>query len=138
MTEARITVMNVSAVCVPDQMPPAVTRPRQLVDAVLAQSLSEASINGRAALAWEWALTGTRPSPVTLSLPPGHPPSREEILAEADAEPEGSTAEPGVPSDFCDQLGEARRGLKPLAMGCGVDERGLAAWRPRPARLGSG
>jgi hypothetical protein len=109
MTEARITVMNVSAVCVPDRMPPAVTRPRQLVDAVLAASLSEAGTDGRAALAWEWALTGVRPSPVTLSLPLGRPPSREEILAEADAEPEGSTAAPGVPSDFCDQLGEARR-----------------------------
>jgi len=57
MTEARITVMNVSAVCVPDQLPPAVTRPRQLVAAVLAQSLSEVSTGGRAALAWEWALT---------------------------------------------------------------------------------
>src|SRR5216683_6199052 len=118
MTEARITVINVSAVCVPDQMPPAITRPRQLVDAVLAQSLSEAGTEGRAALAWEWALTGARPSPVTLSLPPGHPPSREEILAEADAEPEGSTAPPGVPSDFCDQLGEARRILAWLAGKC--------------------
>src|SRR6266851_6384304 len=85
MAAARINVMNVSALCVPDQMPPAVTRPRQLVVAVLAHSLSEAGTDGRAALAWEWPLTGARPSPVTLSRPPGHPPSREEILAEADA-----------------------------------------------------
>jgi hypothetical protein len=52
MIEARITVTNVSAVSVPDQMPPAITGPRQLVEAVLAQSLSEAGTDGRAALAW--------------------------------------------------------------------------------------
>jgi hypothetical protein len=48
---------------------------------------------------------------VTLSLPLGRPPSREKILAESDARPEGSTASAGVPSDFCDELGEARRVL---------------------------
>jgi hypothetical protein len=46
-----------------------------------------------------------------LSLPVGHPPTRGEILAESEAEPEGSTAPPGIPSDYCDQLGEARRVL---------------------------
>ena len=71
-------------------------------------------------MSWQWALTGARPSPVTLSLPPGRTPSREEILAEADAEPEGSTAPPGVPTDFCDQLKEARRVMAWLA--CGSDE----------------
>src|ERR1022692_4213263 len=96
-------------------MPHAIARSRQLVDAVLAQSLAEVGPDGRAALAWEWALTGTRPSPVTLSLPAGHPPSRDEIVAEATAEPEGSTAQPGIPSDYCDQFGEARRILTWLA-----------------------
>jgi hypothetical protein len=99
-------------------MPPAIARSRQLVDAVLAQSLTEVGTDGRAALAWEWALTGTRLSPVTLSLPAGRPPSRDEIVAEATAEPEGSTAQPGVPSDYCDQLGEARRILTWLAGEC--------------------
>src|ERR1035438_9010014 len=96
-------------------MPSAIARPRQHVDAVLAQSLAEVGTDGRAALAWEWALTGTRPSPVTLSLPAGRPPSRDEIVAEATAEPADSTARPGVPSDYCDQLGEARRVLAWLA-----------------------
>ena len=73
-------------------------RPRPHVEAVLAQSLREMGPRGRAALAWQWALTGTRPSPVTLSLAPGSPPSREEILAEAEAEPEGSTAPPRCPA----------------------------------------
>src|ERR1022692_4850095 len=109
MTIARLTVKNVSAVRLPDHLPAAITRPRPLVEAVLARSLLEMGTEGRTALAWDWALTGTRPSPVTLSLPPGSSPSREEILAESDAPPEGSTASAGIPSDFCDELGEARR-----------------------------
>ena len=102
---------------IPEQLSPAIARPRPHVEAVLAQSLREVGPDGRAALAWQWALTGTRPSPVTLSLAPGRPPSREEFLAEAAAEPEGSTAPPGVPSDFCDQLREVRAILAWLAGG---------------------
>jgi len=105
---SRNTVRPVTTVDLPEMLPPPVTRSRQYVAAVLAQSLLETGGDGRAALAWSRALTGTRPSPVTLALPPGEPPSREAILAEADADPEGSTAPPGVPSDYCDQLGDAR------------------------------
>jgi hypothetical protein len=103
------------ALHVPAQLSPAITRPRAHVEAVLAQSLREVGPAGRAALAWTWALTGTRPSPITLSLAPGCPPSRAEILAEAAAEPEGSTAPPGVPADFRDQLRETRAVLSWLA-----------------------
>ena len=95
----------------PEQVPPAITRPRPLIEAVLTQSLLEMGTAGRTALAWDWALTGTRPSPVTLSPPAGGPPSREKIHAEAAAPPEGSTAPPGVPTDYCDELREARRVL---------------------------
>ena len=117
MTEHRLTVEPVPTVRVPDQLPPAIVRSRQLIEAVLAQSLLEMGDQGRAALAWEWALTGTRPSPVTLSMAVGHPPSQAEILAEASAPPEGSTAPPGVPADYCDQLAEARHVLAWLAGG---------------------
>ncbi len=118
MTSApRVTVESVTTVPVLDQLSPAIARPRQHVEAVLAQSQRETGLGGRTALAWEWALTGTRPSPVTLSLAPGRPPSRAEILAEADAEPEGSTASPGVPTDFRDQLRETRAVLAWLAGG---------------------
>jgi hypothetical protein len=103
------------ALHVPAQLSPAIARPRAHVEAVLAQSLREVGPAGRAALAWAWALTGTRPSPITLSLAPGCPPSRAEILAEAAAEPEGSTAPPGVPADFRDQLRETRAVLSWLA-----------------------
>jgi len=115
MTAARNTVKNVSTIRVPEHLPSAIARPRQLVEAVLAQSLRETGTDGRTALAWEWALTGTRPSPVTLQTAPGRPPSRQEILAEASTPPEGSTAPPGVPTDFCDQLREVRRILAWLA-----------------------
>jgi len=109
------TVDVVATIRVPDPLPAAIARPRQHVEAVLAQSLAETGPDGRAALAWVWALTGSRPSPVTLSLAPGHPPCCSEILAEADADPEGSTAPVGIPTDYCDQLGEARRILTWLA-----------------------
>jgi hypothetical protein len=108
MTSTASTVEYVATVHVPEKLSPAVVRPREHVEAVLAQSLSETGPDGRAALAWEWALTGTRPSPVTLSLAPGRPPSRAEILAEAEAEPEGSKAPAGVPADFRDQFRETR------------------------------
>jgi hypothetical protein len=109
MNLARHNVETVVTVDVPDPLPPTIVRPRQHITAVLAQSLAETGPDGRAALAWAWTLTGTRPSPVTLTLASGRPPTREQILAEADADPEGSTAGPGVPTDYCDQIGEARR-----------------------------
>ncbi len=83
----------VAAALVPGPLPAAITRSRQHVQAVLAQSLLEMGQDGRAALAWQWALTGTRPSPVTLSLATGYPPSREDILAEA--------ASPSPPTPTC-------------------------------------
>ena len=112
MTSNPPTVNIVTTNWVPDPLPPVITRPKQLVEAVLAQSLSETGDEGRAALAWAWALTGTRPSPVTLSVAKGSPPARDEITAEASAPPEGSTAPPGVPTDFCDQFREARHILR--------------------------
>jgi hypothetical protein len=93
---------------IPDPLPAAITRPREHVQAVLTHSLAETSSEGRAALAWTWALTGTRPSPITLSPAPGRPPAREEIRLESQAEPETSPAPPGVPADYHDQLAETR------------------------------
>ncbi len=93
---------------IPDPLPASITRPREHVKAVLAQSLVEAGSDGRAALAWTWALTGTRPSPITLSPASGRPPTREEIDAEYRARAESSPALSGVPADYHDQLAEAR------------------------------
>ena len=52
---------------------------------VLARSLGEQGAAGRTALAWRWALTGSCPSPVTLTAAAGGPPDRGAILAEAAA-----------------------------------------------------
>lgn len=101
----RHTVSIVATIPVPDPLPPAITRPRQHVEAVLAQSLIEAGQDGRVALAWAWALTGTRPSPIMLTPAPGRPPTREEIQAEADAD--DSTALPGVQAGYGDEDGYA-------------------------------
>lgn len=96
----------------PAPLPPAISRPREHIQAVLAHSLIEVGNQGRAALAWTWALTGASSSPVTLSPARANPPTLEEIAAEAAAAPEGSTAPLGVPTDFCDQLREARHILR--------------------------
>jgi hypothetical protein len=111
MSTPRPTVEYVPTADTPERLPDAIARPRPHVQAVRAQSLLEMGPDGRTALAWDWALTGTRPSPVTLSHAPGRPPTREQIRAEATAPPEGSTAPPGIPTDFCDQLVETRRVL---------------------------
>ena len=71
-----------------DGLPGAITRSPAQLWSVLARSLGEQGADGRTALAWRWALTGTCPSPVTLSVPGGRPPDRGEILAEASAEAE--------------------------------------------------
>ena len=106
---------GVAAIVVPEPLPSAIVRPRRHVEAVAGQSLAETGADGRVALAWAWALTGSRAAPVTLSLAPGRPPSRQEILAEARADPEGPAAPPGVPGDYWDQIGDVRRVLRWLA-----------------------
>lgn len=68
-----------------DHLPEAVSQPSATTWSVMARSLAEQGTDGRTALAWRWALTGTCPSPVTLSVALGRPPSREEVLAEAEA-----------------------------------------------------
>jgi hypothetical protein len=71
-----------------DELPQAVTRPPAQVWSVLARSLGEQGADGRTALAWRWVLTGACPSPVTLMSALDRPPSRAEILGEAQAQAE--------------------------------------------------
>ncbi len=97
---------------IPDELPAAITRNSRLIAAVLAEVTVDMGVHGRAAQAWRWALTGSVDSPIKLTPAIGRPPTREQVLAEADADPVGSTAPPGVPTDFCDQIGEARHLLR--------------------------
>jgi len=93
-------------------LPAAIVRPHHQVEAVLAQGMVEMGTRGRVWQAWRWVLNGDEQSPVTLRPALGQTPSREQTLAEADADPVGSTAPPGVPTDYCDQIGEVRRLLR--------------------------
>ena len=68
-----------------DELPPSIVQPSGRLWNVLARSLGEQGADGRTALAWRWALTGTCPSPITLSPVPGWPPDSGEIVAEAAA-----------------------------------------------------
>jgi hypothetical protein len=71
-----------------DELPDATTRSPVQFWSVLARSLGEQGADGRTGLAWRWTLTGSCPSPVTLTVPGGRPPDRREILAEAAADAE--------------------------------------------------
>ena len=71
-----------------DQLPEAVSQPPATLWSVLARSLGEHGSNGRAALAWRWALIGECASPITLGQPAGRPPSRRDLLVEACAQAE--------------------------------------------------
>jgi hypothetical protein len=68
---------------IPGPLPPAVTRPRPLIEAVMAQSLREQGPGSRTAAAWRWVLTGRGPSPVSGTPGTGQPPGADEITAEA-------------------------------------------------------
>jgi hypothetical protein len=88
----------VSVVQLLDQLPEAVSQPPATLWSVFARSLGEHGSNGRAALAWRWALIGEGASPITLSQPDGwplNPPSRRDLLVEACAQAEPIPAEAG-------------------------------------------
>jgi hypothetical protein len=71
------------AICLPGQLPATITRPRPLIEAVMAQSLHEQGPASRTAAAWRWALTGQGPAPVSGTASTGRPPGPNEITAEA-------------------------------------------------------
>lgn len=78
-------VPGVGVVDLLDHLPDSVAPAPGTVWSVLTRSLGEQGADGRTALAWRWALTGMSPSPVTLARAPGTPPSRRDLLAEAES-----------------------------------------------------
>ena len=107
-----------------DSLPDAVVRTPAQFWSLFARSLGEQGADGRTALAWRWVLTGSCPSPVTLTSAPGCPPPRDQIIAEADA-----PAEFGLPgADPGGQIMQARFVLEWLAGK--IDE--LPLWNGEP------
>jgi hypothetical protein len=94
-----------------DDLPDAVAQGPGRVWNVFARSLGEQGADGRTALAWRWALTGACPSPVALSLAPGRPPVRAELLTEAVADAELAS----IGTDAGGQVMHARFVLRWLA-----------------------
>jgi|GEM_PF-2343767 len=76
---------NVAIVLLLDHLPETIAQRPGRVWNVLARSLGEQGGQGRTALAWRWALTGSCPSPVSLATPLQRPPDRSELLSEASA-----------------------------------------------------
>jgi hypothetical protein len=68
---------------IPTILPATVTRPRPLIETILACSLREQGPASRTASAWRWVLTGEGLSPVSDTPGPGRPPSLDAIIAEA-------------------------------------------------------
>lgn len=99
------------AVSLLDDLPDAIAQGPGRAWNVFARSLGEQGADGRTALAWRWALTGACPSPVTLSLAPGKPPGRAELLVEAVADAELA----GIGADAGGQVMHARFVLRWLA-----------------------
>ena len=58
---------------IPEPLPVTVTRPRQLIEAVAAQSVREQGTGSRTARAWRWVLTGQDLSPDQRDARPGPP-----------------------------------------------------------------
>jgi hypothetical protein len=73
----------VDTIQIPEPLPATVTRPRQLIKAVVAQSLCEQGSGSRTARAWRWVLTGQGLSPVSEAPGTGRPPELDRIAAEA-------------------------------------------------------
>jgi len=72
---------------IPAELPATITRPRPLIEAVMARSLREQGPDSRTATAWQWVLTGYGPAPVSDTPGTGNPPGLDEIAAEARSDP---------------------------------------------------
>jgi hypothetical protein len=77
----QVAVMDVTQI--PQTLPPAITVSRELVEFSLAEDLTTYGADGPAALAWQWALNGQGPTPVSLRDWHRGPPDHETLLDES-------------------------------------------------------
>ena len=82
------------AISPPGQLPATITRPRSLVEAVMAPSLREQGPASRTAAAWRWVLTGQGPSPVSGTTSTSRQPGPDDITAETRSDPSGECSWP--------------------------------------------
>jgi hypothetical protein len=77
----EVAVMDVTQIS--QTLPPAITVSRELVEFSLAEDLATYGADGPAALAWQWALTGEGPTPVSLRDWHQGPPDHDTLLDES-------------------------------------------------------
>lgn len=82
---------------VPATLPATIIRPRSVVIAVMTQSQEECTSISRTVCAWQWAITGCEPSPVSWTLPAGNLPTAAQIIDEARHGSDASAPECGWP-----------------------------------------
>jgi hypothetical protein len=68
---------------IPAILPPAITVSREVAELCLTEDLAVHGTSGPAALAWQWALTGKGPTPVSLREWHAGPPDHETLLDES-------------------------------------------------------
>jgi hypothetical protein len=77
----EVAAMDVTQI--PQTLPPAITVSRELAEFSLAEDLATYGADGPAALAWQWALTGQGPTPVSLRDWHQGPPDHDTLLDES-------------------------------------------------------
>jgi hypothetical protein len=83
---------------IPAKLPPAITKSHDVAEVVKARDMQEHDPSGPVALAWQWALTGQGPTPITLMDWNTGPPSRQDIEWQSNAPTNGTDRFPGTRS----------------------------------------
>ena len=78
-----VEVATINRAQAPDILPPAITVSQEVAELCLAEDLAVYGASGPAALAWQWALTGQGPTPVSLREWHVGPPDHDTMLDES-------------------------------------------------------
>jgi hypothetical protein len=78
-----VEVATMSLAQMPAILPPAITVSREVAEMCLSDDLAAYGTSGPAALAWQWALTGQGPTPVSRREWHAGPPDHDTLLDES-------------------------------------------------------